>query len=130
MVPQKRIPPEETAISLISNRSLNKSMEKADFRMNKNAGSKSGWHGMAVLTFVQLSLLLHFLFSFLISIHVGSTYCDIAPGYFLGSLPGLVSRIKPGYSKKKENILVNVFLSMSVSISHNSEDATKHLYCI
>ena len=69
-------------------------MEKADFRMNKNAGSKSGWHGMAVLTFVQLSLLLHFLFSFLISIYVGSTYCDIAPGYFLGSLPGLVSRIK------------------------------------
>ena len=97
--------------------------------MNKNAGSKSGWHGMAVLTFVQLSLLLLlFLFSFLISIHVGSTYCDIAPGYFLGSLPGLVSRIKPGYIKKKENILVNVFLSMSVSISHNSEDATKNLY--
>ena len=64
-------------------------MEKADFRMNKNAGSKSGWHGMAVLTFVQLSLL----FSFLISIYVRSTYCDIAPG-FLDSLPGLVSRIK------------------------------------
>ena len=82
-------------------------MEKADFRMNKNAGSKSGWHGMAVLTFVQLSLLLHFLFSFLISIYFGSTFCDIAPG-FLGSLPGFMSRIKPRIYQEKENILVNV----------------------
>ena len=86
--------------------------------------------GMEWQCLLSFSFLYSYISSFLISIHVGSTYCDIAPGYFLGSLPGLVSRIKPGYSKKKENILVNVFLSMSVSISHNSEDATKNLYCI
>ena len=72
-------------------------MEKADFRMNKNAGSKSGWHGMAVLTFVQLSLLLHFLFSFLISIYVGSTCYDIAPG-FLG-----VKDKNPDIARKREH---------------------------